>query len=142
MTSNHGAELIKEMGPVPIEIQEGIKTFLKTKFRPEFLNRIDEMIVFHKLGMEHVERIFRLSLKKLNLLLKEKGVNLKLTPTAEALVCTAGFDPANGARPLGRAIDQHLKNPLSTALLSSKFKTGDTIIADVSDNNIIFTKDN
>jgi ATP-dependent Clp protease ATP-binding subunit ClpA len=110
-------------------------------FRPEFLNRIDEIIVFHALTEDDLAHIVELLLGDLTRRLAEHDLTLEVTPAARQLVATEGFDPAYGARPLKRSIQRLLENPLARALLEGKFKPGTTIKvdADPGSGTLLFT---
>ena len=111
---------------------------LKRSFRPEFLNRIDEVIVFHSLTRENVKAIVDLLLKRVREQLKAKDVDIELTDAAKELLAERGYDPALGARPLRRTIQRLVEDPLSEKLLWKEFKAGQTIIVDVHDGEIVF----
>ncbi len=109
-------------------------------FRPELLNRIDEIVVFHQLGREQIGSIVEIQLERLRDRLAERGITLELTNEAKAVVAEEGWDPAYGARPLKRAIQQRIENPLATKLLTGEFESGDTIVVDGSAGALTFTK--
>jgi ATP-dependent Clp protease ATP-binding subunit ClpC len=111
---------------------------LKRSFRPEFLNRIDEVIVFHSLTRENVKAIVDLLLRRVREQLKAKDVDIELTEAAKDLLAERGYDPALGARPLRRTIQRLVEDPLSEKLLWKEFKAGQTIIVDVVDGEIVF----
>jgi ATP-dependent Clp protease ATP-binding subunit ClpB len=132
MTSNVGSHVILERaGAEWAMIEAEVMALLRQQFRPEFLNRVDDIIVFHKLDESHIGRIVGLQLQRLEKLLAERKLTLSLTPAARALVVTEGYDPAYGARPLKRAIQRLVQNPLALALLEGQFTDGDHIVADV-----------
>lgn len=141
MTSNIGAHHIKDQ--VTDEVRSAIMGDLSRRFKPELLNRLDEKIVFERLTLIDVKEIAKLAIKGVSKLLAEQ--NMKLSITAEALefVTKAGFDPSNGARPLARAVNSLLKNPISDLILQDKFKSGDTIevsLAGTEDKHLNFRK--
>jgi len=111
---------------------------LKTTFRPEFLNRIDEIIVFHRLNAEDTRRIADLMLKTVAARMKEQGVELTMTDAARAFLAKAGFDEIYGARPLRRAIQRMVEDGLSEELLSEKIKLGDRVVCDVEHDKLVF----
>ena len=111
---------------------------LKRSFRPEFLNRIDEVIVFHSLTRENVKAIVDLLLKRVREQLKAKDVDIELTDAAKDVLAERGYDPSLGARPLRRTIQRLVEDPLSEKLLWKEFKAGQTIIVDVHDGEIVF----
>src|SRR5207244_12248924 len=111
---------------------------LKRSFRPEFLNRIDEVIVFHSLSREDVKAIVDLMMKRVRDQLKAKDVDIELTDAAKNLLADKGYDPALGARPLRRTIQRLVEDPLSEKLLWKEFKAGQTIIVDGRDGEVVF----
>jgi len=132
MTSNIGSPIIQRMtGKDSQEIQEAVHEELKHHFRPEFLNRIDETVVFHGLDAKHIEAIARIQLHLLQTRLEKMHLTLQLSPAALAELAKVGFDPVYGARPLKRALQQRLENPLSTLLLQGQYPAGSTILVDV-----------
>ena len=113
---------------------------VKTTFRPEFINRIDEIVVFHALSEKNIESIARIQLKSLETRLAKLEIRLDVAPAALADVAKAGFDPVYGARPLKRAIQQQIENPLAREILAGKFVAGDTIKVRASGGEISFAK--
>jgi ATP-dependent Clp protease ATP-binding subunit ClpB len=111
---------------------------LRDVFRPEFLNRIDEIVEFHVLTREQLDEIVELQLRRLRARLAERGIELELTPAAKELVAEAGWDPTYGARPLKRALQRLVENPLAVKLLEGEFTEGDTVLADVEDGELTF----
>jgi len=103
---------------------------LKQSFRPEFLNRIDETVIFNRLGKEEIGKIVDIQLARLCARLGERKVELKLTKTAKELLAERGYDPLFGARPLKRTIQADLENPLAKAIIAGKIKEGDVVTAD------------
>ena len=126
MTSNLGGQIIAELAPSGDEaqIRREIQNVLKSAFLPEFLNRIDETIIFHPLGLEELTQIVGIQIGRLERQLSEAGLTLRVTDEARSRLAQEGFDPAFGARPLKRIIQQRLANPLATALSSSEFSKG------------------
>ncbi|MBN9407956.1 MAG: ATP-dependent chaperone ClpB [Burkholderiales bacterium] len=132
MTSNIGSPIIQNMAGAPAEeIKDAVWDELKNHFRPEFLNRIDETVVFHALGAGHIESIARIQLAELQKRLAHLDLSLDVSPQALAELAKVGFDPVFGARPLKRAIQQRIENPLSKLLLEGKFEPKSTIPVDV-----------
>ncbi len=133
MTSNVGSHLILERaGTVDWEAVEAqVLDALRQHFRPEFLNRVDDIVVFRPLGQPQLDRIIDLQLERLRKMLADRKIELEITPEAKRKVAEEGYDPAFGARPLKRAIQRTLQNPLAIGLLEGKFKDGDRIVADV-----------
>jgi ATP-dependent Clp protease ATP-binding subunit ClpB len=113
---------------------------LRDVFRPEFLNRIDEIVEFHALTREQLAEIVELQLRRLRARLAERGIELELTPAAKELVAEAGWDPTYGARPLKRALQRLVENPLAMKLLEGEFAEGDTVLADVEDDELTFAQ--
>ena len=108
-----------------------MKALLKDHFRPEFLNRIDETILFHSLSRDQIGKIVDVQLNHLRKRLADRHLNLALTPAAAKLLAEEGYDPAYGARPLKRVIQQRIENPIATKILGGEFKDGATITIDV-----------
>ncbi|MBE0480710.1 MAG: ATP-dependent chaperone ClpB [Dehalococcoidia bacterium] len=141
MTSNIGSHLFN--GPLAgteAEGRERIMEALKAHFRPEFLNRVDEVIVFHSLSREHLERIVDIQLKKLGQRLAERHMDIDMTAAAKELVVAEGYDPVYGARPLKRTIQRRVLDPLALRVLEGAFKDGDRIIVDAKDSAVEFRK--
>ena len=141
MTSNLGTEYVRRAGSLgflqPTDSEEvrqshdKITKALKDTFRPEFINRIDEIITFSPLGKEHMSKIVELQMKEVQERISEQGLNVQLTDAARDWLAETGYDPTFGARPLRRIIQKHVESPLSTQLLSGTFHEGDTILVDV-----------
>jgi ATP-dependent Clp protease ATP-binding subunit ClpB len=136
MTSNLGNQLWKGGHVVT---RDEITQVLQDHFRPEFLNRIDEIVIFHPLGREHLAGIVGIQLKRVNHLLEEKGFHLDVTNAAREYLAKIGYDPDFGARPLKRAIQRELQDPLALKILSGEFNEGDTIRVDRGENELAFT---
>lgn len=143
MTSNLGSHKIQEMaGDDYEEIKSAVMESVGQHFRPEFVNRIDEIVVFHPLGMSQMAGIAEIQLNRLRDRLKEREMDIKLSPDAMHMLVAVGYDPMYGARPLKRAIQQQIENPLSLKLLSGEFVAGDTIVVDVDEeDNLVFSKE-
>lgn len=154
MTSNAGVELIRREGGLGFvtkkdeaktreqryeEIKEKVMAEVRRTFRPEFLNRLDEIIVFHELSEAQLRQIVDLMLKDLEERLAERKLKLEITDAAKAWLAKAGFDPLYGARPLRRAVERYVENPLSIKILQGEFKEGDTVIVDLVDDALAFT---
>ncbi len=132
MTSNLGSHKIQEMaGDSYEEIKAAVMNSVNQHFRPEFVNRIDEIVVFHPLGQEQMAGIADIQLSRLRKRLQERDMNIVLSDEAMTQLVAVGYDPVYGARPLKRAIQQEIENPLSVKLLSGEFVAGDTIKVDV-----------
>jgi ATP-dependent Clp protease ATP-binding subunit ClpC len=144
MTSNIGTQYAKQGGTLGFlrssdvedearEAREQIESGLRRTFRPEFLNRIDEVIIFHTLSLEHVEQIVDLQMKDIRERLQERGISIELTESARKWLAKQGYDPAFGARPLRRTLQRHVESPLSKRILRGEFESGDHVLADVSE---------
>ena len=132
MTSNIGSPLIQAMVGKPTEeVKDAVTDELKNHFRPEFLNRIDEIVVFHALDAAQIEQIAAIQIKSLQSRLAKMDLRLEVAPAALAELAKVGFDPVFGARPLKRAIQKRIENPLSKLLLEGKFSPGETIPVEV-----------
>ncbi len=142
MTSNIGSTYILEhTGDDRAVVEAQVMTALRQHFRPEFLNRVDDIIVFRPLGKEEIEHIIDLQLAHLEKLLADRKLTLKLKPEAREVIATEGYDPAFGARPLKRAIQRLLQNPLAMAVLEGRFSEGDHIVVGVDqEGELTFTK--
>lgn len=146
MTSNVGAEMIKKGSTLGFQAQTTEQDYnnmkdkvmgeLKRTFRPEFLNRIDEVIVFHSLEKEHIAQIVRLMANELQERLKEQEIEFEITDAALEIIAKEGFDPQYGARPLRRALQKHVEDRLSEELLLGNIKKGDTVLIDAVDNEL------
>ena len=154
MTSNAGVELIKRDTGIGFATRKGdartrkqgyedmkgkVMTEVKKSFRPEFLNRLDEIIVFHELTEEQLRNIVELMVIDLQKRLAERKMGVELTDRAKSWLAKEGYDPLFGARPLRRAIEHSVDNPLSTKLLRGEYKEGDTIVVDLADDGLTFT---
>lgn len=142
MTSNLGSHKIQEMaGDSYEEIKAAVMNSVNQHFRPEFVNRIDEIVVFHPLGQEQMAGIADIQLSRLRKRLQERDMDIVLSDEAMTQLVAVGYDPVYGARPLKRAIQQEIENPLSVKLLSGEFVAGDTIKVDVdAQGNLTFDK--
>ena len=142
MTSNIGSPLILEQGTVGEwqRVEELVLQELRRSFRPEFLNRVDDIIVFRPLGREELRAIVDLQLERVKRLLREREIELQVSEAAEDLVAQEGYDPAFGARPLKRAIQRLIQNPLAVRMLDGEFADGDTIRVDRSGNSLTFER--
>jgi len=141
MTSNIGSQSIADLGPgKEEEIKNRVMEALKAQFRPEFLNRVDEVIIFHQLGREHIKRVVDLQFDLLKKRLADRHIEIKLTEKAKELLVKEGYDPAYGARPLKRTIQRLVLDPLAVKVLKGEFKDGSTVVVDAKADNIIFTK--
>ena len=143
MTSNLGSQLIQQSsGHSAEDVRSQIMEIVRSHFRPEFLNRLDETIMFNSLGTEQIEQIVEIQLKQLAARLSLKQITLELTDRAKAHLAQAGFDPLFGARPLKRAIQSEVLNPLATKILNGEVPQDCRVTADASDGKIEFQVQN
>jgi len=141
MTSNLGSHHIQAMIDQPYDaIKDVVWQELKTTLRPEFLNRIDEVVVFHGLQAQHIAQIARIQLERLGARLAEHDMRLEVSEAAIAQLARTGFDPVFGARPLKRAIQQHVENPIARQILEGKFGTNDVVPVDWNGDNFVFER--
>jgi ATP-dependent Clp protease ATP-binding subunit ClpB len=142
MTSNVGAQFIFEFQKslqTPeqrAEMESAVEQELHARFRPEFLNRIDDVIIFHALEMKHIKRIIEIQLRGLQKLIGERGLTIEISEAAKDFLAREGYDPAFGARPLKRALQKEIIDPLAMRLLEGKFKTGDTVFVNLTDGKL------
>jgi len=145
MTSNVGSSRIVEAGPETGEdawhlVEMEVLNELRRHFRPEFLNRVDDIIVFRQLTREDLARIVELQLAHLEKLLAERHLSLDATDAARQWLAGQGYDPVYGARPLKRVIQRELQNPIAMEILEGAYQPGDTVQADVADGRIVLTR--
>ncbi|MDD4230915.1 MAG: ATP-dependent chaperone ClpB [Dehalococcoidales bacterium] len=141
MTSNIGSQVIAELGPGrEDELEEAVSEAMKQNFRPEFLNRIDEIIIFHQLSREDIKQIVTLQLNLLKKRLGDKKIDLELTDAAADQLAAEGYDPVYGARPLKRVIQTRILDPMALKILDGEFKPNDTIIVDSTAGEYFFTR--
>ncbi len=142
MTSNLGSQIIQEKAGEEYyeEMKAAIMEVVGSHFRPEFINRVDEIVVFHPLGREQIRAITEIQIRYLHERLKDQDMGLDLTAAAMDRLGEAGYDPVYGARPLKRAIRQQLENPLAQEILAGRFGSGDSIRVDVGSEGLVFTK--
>jgi len=140
MTSNVGSQFAYAGLPEE-EMEKKMLEELKNNFRPEFLNRVDDIVVFHGLSEDQIKHIVEIQLQRLQKLLTDRKMNLTLTDKAKALIAKQGYDPVYGARPLKRAIQKYIQDPLALKILEGQFKDGDSIVADAGDvGSVVFRK--
>ena len=142
MTSNLGSELIHDISKSGdyFEMRNAVLEVVGKHLRPEFINRIDEMVVFHPLDQAQIKHIAEIQIKRLRARLAERDFGLAVTEEALAYLSEAGYDPVYGARPLKRAIQQHVENPLAQAVLAGEFLPGDTIEVGFKQDKVVFSK--
>jgi ATP-dependent Clp protease ATP-binding subunit ClpB len=140
MTSNLGSEIIIEKAAMDSfeQAKEGVLALLRSFFRPEFLNRIDDIIVFQPLSKESLKEIVKIQVGYLVKRLQEQNITMELTPEAMEYLAMAGYNPSYGARPLKRTIQKELETPLARRLLEGKFSPGDKITVTIEDGKITF----
>ena len=140
MTSNLGSQLIQEMAGEDNydAMKAAVMDVVSSHFRPEFINRIDDLVVFHPLSREHIRKIVDIQLSYLHARLADRDIRIHLSDAARDKLAAAGFDPVYGARPLKRAIQQQVENPLAQEILQGKFKPGDVIEVGVTDDKLDF----
>ena len=143
MTSNLGSQKIQQMtdaGEAQALIKIAVMAEVKANFRPEFVNRIDEIVVFHPLAEDQIGEIAKIQLRALEARLAKLEIRLTVSDAALKAVAAAGFDPVYGARPLKRAIQQQIENPLAKELLSGKYAAGDVVKVSATGGEIAFAK--
>src|SRR5207302_748901 len=138
MTSNVGSTFITELAEQPDLMRKRVMDALRGQFRPEFLNRIDEIVIFHNLVTEQLMAIVEKETAILAKRLAERKITLELTANAKALIAREGFDPVYGARPIKRTIQRLILDPLAHKVLAGEFKEGDTVFVDAQDGKIVF----
>jgi ATP-dependent Clp protease ATP-binding subunit ClpB len=142
MTSNIGSQFIQGLAAPEQKshTDKMVMAALRAQFKPEFLNRVDNVVIFRALERSHIARIVDIQLARLNKLLASRGLALGLTPTAREFLAEVGFDPVYGARPLKRAIQQHLQDALAVKILDGTFADGNHILAEVEGDKLVFSK--
>jgi ATP-dependent Clp protease ATP-binding subunit ClpB len=141
MTSNLGSDVIQEQAASGDyeTMKQRVMEVVGRHFRPEFINRVDETVVFHPLGHEQIVKIAQIQLQRLQKRLQERDLSITLTPKAIELITQVGYDPVYGARPLKRAIQTYIENPLAQDLLSGKYAPGSVIKVDTKDGRLVFS---
>jgi ATP-dependent Clp protease ATP-binding subunit ClpB len=140
MTSNVGSQWIRDLAGDEDAIRRRVTEALQAQFRPEFLNRIDEVIIFHSLTLEHLVRIVDIQLERLRELLADRDIDIALSDRARLQLAADGYDPAYGARPLKRVIQRKLQDPLALAILEGRFGNGDTVYVDEVNGELVFSE--
>jgi len=142
MTSNLGSQRIQELAGAEnyAQMKADVMEIVGQHFRPEFINRIDDVVVFHPLEAEHLRKIVDIQLEYLHRRLGERDIGLVLDDAARERLAQAGFDPVYGARPLKRALQQQLENPLAQRILAGEFAPGDTIRVTAEPDGLNFVK--
>jgi ATP-dependent Clp protease ATP-binding subunit ClpB len=139
MTSNVGSQYIRDLADDEA-IRERVLAALRDQFRPEFLNRLDEVVIFHSLTQAHLAQIVEIQLRRLRQLLSDRKIEIELSDAAKAKLARDGYDPAYGARPLKRVIQREVQDPLALAILQGRFCEGDKVYVDVRDDQIVFSQ--
>lgn len=139
MTSNLGSQYILDVAGVDEEVERRVREVLRQHFRPEFLNRVDEIVIFHALHKEQLKSIIEIQLGRLRKLLKSRNVTLALTEKAKDLIVQEGYDPAFGARPLKRVIQHRIADPLAVQILEGQVLNGEHLLVDALGNELTFT---
>lgn len=145
MTSNLGSQMIQEMSgddspQAYLQMKSAVMGVVQSHFRPEFINRLDDIVVFHPLDKAQIRQIARIQIAGLDKRMAERGLKLSLSDNALTLLGNVGFDPVYGARPLKRAIQQQLENPLAHRILAGEFASGDTVQVDAEGGHLVFGK--
>ncbi len=141
MTSNLGSQIIKELTQDFEKMQAEVRMILEKHFRPEFLNRVDEIVIFRSLAKNVILKILDIQIHELRNRLRDKGISIKLSAEAKEVLAERGYDPVYGARPLKRIIQQDIQNPLAMKILQGEYSEGDTVEVDVnSQKEYVFSK--
>ncbi|PZO62886.1 MAG: ATP-dependent chaperone ClpB [Pseudoxanthomonas suwonensis] len=145
MTSNLGSHQIQELAgddspEAYVQMKAAVMGVVQAHFRPEFINRLDDIVVFHPLDKQQIKQIARIQLRGLEKRLAERGIRIELTDKAYELLANVGFDPVYGARPLKRAIQQQIENPLASEILKGTFGNGDVVKVDAEGGQLVFRK--
>ena len=142
MTSNLGSRVIKELSQDFAKMEKEVKAILESHFRPEFLNRVDEVIIFKTLSLEVILKIVNLQIDDLRKRLQEKKIKIEVSEEAKKFLAERGYDPVYGARPLKRTIQRDVQNPLAQKILEGEYKEGDAVKIDVNEKKeLVFTKE-
>ena len=141
MTSNLGSQYIQELaGKDRKEMERRVTAALREAFKPEFLNRVDETIIFNNLGRDEIKSIVEIQLKRLRQNLANRKMALEITDRAKELIAEKGYDPVYGARPLKRTIQRLIQDPLAVKILAGEFKEGDRVRIDLDRGELSFTQ--
>jgi ATP-dependent Clp protease ATP-binding subunit ClpB len=139
MTSNVGSQWIRDLVGDEEAMRRRVMEALQMEFRPEFLNRIDEIVMFHSLTREHLVQIVDIQIEHLRALLSERKIEVELTQAAKEKLANDGYDPVYGARPLKRVIQRQVQDPLALEILQGHFHEGDTVTIDAENGQITFS---
>ena len=140
MTSNIGSEYLVDVAQDEAKVTERVLAAMKEKFRPEFINRIDDIVIFHSLKEEQLGAIVDIQLRRMEKLLERRKLRVEVNSDAKKLLAKKGWDPVYGARPLKRAIQKYLIDPLSSAILEGRFKEGDLVKVSAGKDELILSK--
>jgi ATP-dependent Clp protease ATP-binding subunit ClpB len=138
MTSNLGSREIQSVQDDEKQVREAVLQELRLHFKPEFLNRIDDIVIFHQLSREQVAKIIEVQLERLRAMLADRNVTLELDDSAKELLMREGYDPTYGARPLKRAIQSYIQNPLAVKLLQGEILPGQTVRVSANGDKLEF----
>ncbi len=138
MTSNLGSQYILDVASVDEEVERRVREVLRSHFRPEFLNRIDEIVVFHALSRAQLKEIIGIQLERLRRLLTDRKITLELSDAAKEVIVGEGYDPAFGARPLKRVIQHRIADPLAREILAGQVAEGDHVLVDALGSELTF----
>ncbi|MBX7233410.1 MAG: ATP-dependent chaperone ClpB [Caldilineales bacterium] len=138
MTSNIGSQYILDVATVQAEVERRVMEAMRAAFRPEFLNRVDDVVIFHALSRDHLKQIIEIQLGRLRKMLAERQITLELTNAAKDMLIEEGYDPAYGARPLKRVLQRRVQDPLALELLQGAIRDGDHVVADRKGDGIGF----
>lgn len=139
MTSNVGSQYIMGVATVQEEVERRVMEAMRATFRPEFLNRVDEVVIFHALSRDHLKQIIEIQLGRLRQLLAERQITIELTDAAKEALIDEGYDPAYGARPIKRVLQRRVQDPLALKLLQGDIRDGDHVVADRAGDRIVFS---
>jgi ATP-dependent Clp protease ATP-binding subunit ClpB len=141
MTSNLGSREIQAAEGDEKQVREAVLQELRLHFKPEFLNRVDDVVIFHQLSQEQIGHIIDVQLERLRAMLSERNLTLVLEPSAKELLMREGYDPSYGARPLKRAIQSYIQNPLAVKLLQGEILPGQTVTLSAKGDTMEFKTD-
>ena len=139
MTSNVGSQYISELVRDEEAMRAQVMAAMRQHFRPEFLNRVDEIVIFHPLQREHLNQIIEIQLGRLRRLMAERKITLALTDAARGIIVSEGYDPVYGARPLKRVLQRRIQDPLALKILQGEVRDGDHVVVDASGGELVFT---
>jgi len=139
MTSNLGSREIQAVSDDEKQVREAVTQVLREHFKPEFLNRIDDIVIFHRLSRDQIRQIIDVQLERLRAMLHDRNISLVLEDSAKELLAREGYDPQFGARPLKRAIQTLIQNPLAMKLLRGEIQPGQTVIVSAGDGEMKFS---